>query len=66
MPIKDVKLKLNKLFLQVSESLRREWQPVEDKDLPAAVLRDEEDAEAAYMNILLADQKFDSKMLCKF
>ncbi|XP_067665842.1 F-box only protein 33-like [Haliotis asinina] len=41
---------------KVSESLRYDWLPIDDDDLPMAVLRDEADAEAAYMNTLLSDQ----------
>lgn len=48
-------------FFKVSESLRYDWLPIEDDDLPMAVLRDEADAEAAYMNTLLSDQVWEGE-----
>ena len=41
---------------QVSESLGRQWYPLSDRQLPPAVLHSEEDAERAYMAVLLKDQ----------
>ncbi|KAL8624881.1 hypothetical protein ACOMHN_016177 [Nucella lapillus] len=41
---------------QVSKSLGRQWYPLSDRQLPPAVLHSEEDAEKAYMSVLLKDQ----------
>lgn len=43
-------------FQKVSESLGRDWLPLKNSQLPAAVLDAQADAEPAYMHILLDDQ----------
>ncbi|KAK7116768.1 F-box only protein 33-like [Littorina saxatilis] len=43
-------------YSQVSESLGHEWYPLWDRQLPPAVLYSDQDAERAYMAVLLKDQ----------
>ena len=46
------------LFKQISSRLGFPWRPLPDSEVPAAVYDEAADAELAYMDILLDDQRY--------